>query len=108
MEHEGRRSRQTIMVPFAGEGSGAEELTWGQWGVWRIMQGFDSPFMVGGAMRLEEGSTLEPLEGRPPLDPVAGWRAFIVGRHESRRTRVGTGPDGEPMQVLSESGEVAL
>lgn len=99
MEHEGRRSRQTIMVPFTGEGSGTEELTWGQWGVWRMMQGFDSPFMVGGAMRLEPGTTLEHL---------VRLLAFIVGRHQSLRTRVRTEPDGEPMQVLAESGEVAL
>ncbi|MBW8804227.1 MAG: condensation protein [Catenulisporales bacterium] len=105
MEHESRQSRQsrqnhqTIMVPFAGEGSGTEELTWGQWLVWRMMQGFDSPYMIGGAMRLEAGTTLEHL---------VRLLAFIVGRHQSLRTRIRTGPDGEPTQVLAASGEVAL
>src|ERR1051326_4594885 len=87
------------MVPFAGEGSGTEELTWGQWGVWRMMQGFGSPFMVGGAMPLEPGTTLEHLERLP---------AFVVGREQSLGPRVGLGRAGEPMQVLAESGEVAL
>ena len=91
--------QQTIMVPFQGEGSGTEELTWGQWTVWRMMSGFGSVFMVGGAMKLEDGTTLEHIEH---------LLAFIMARHESLRTRIQTGPDGEPRQVLSASGEVGL
>lgn len=91
--------QHTIMVPFAGEGSGTEDLTWAQWGVWRAMQGFDSPFMVGGTMKLEEGTT---------LDHLRHLLAFIVSRHESLRTRIRTGPDGQPRQVLAESGEIGL
>ncbi|NUR29985.1 MAG: condensation protein [Catenulispora sp.] len=91
--------QQTIMVPFSGEGSGTEELTWAQWTIWRAMQGFDSPFMIGGAMRLEPGTTLEHLQR---------LLAFIVGRHESLRTRIRTGSDGVPKQVLSAAGEVGL
>jgi hypothetical protein len=88
-----------IMVPFHGDGAGSEELTWGQWGVWRMMTGFDGVFMVGGAMRLEEGTSLEH---------IVHLLAFIMRRHQSLRTRVQTGPDGRPRQVLSDSGEVAL
>jgi hypothetical protein len=88
-----------ITVPFHGAGTGSEELTWGQWGVWRMMTGFDGVFMVGGAMRLEEGTS---------LDHIVRLLAFIMGRHESLRTRIQTGPDGDPRQVLSDSGEVAL
>jgi hypothetical protein len=91
--------QQTIMVPFHGEGSGTEELTWGQWTVWRMMSGFGSVFMVGGAMKLEDGTTLEQLEH---------LLAFIMARHQSLRTRIHTGPDGRPVQVLAESGEVGL
>jgi hypothetical protein len=88
-----------IMVPFQGDGSGEEELTWGQWTVWRMMTGFDGVFMVGGAMRLEEGTT---------LDHLVHLLAFIMKRHQSLRTRIRTGPDGQPRQVLAESGEVGL
>ncbi|GAA1984614.1 condensation domain-containing protein [Catenulispora subtropica] len=91
--------QHTIMVPFSGEGSGTEELTWGQWTIWRAMQGFSSPFMIGGAMRLEEGTTLEHLQR---------LLAFLVSRHESLRTRIRTDADGQPMQVLSASGEIGL
>ncbi|NUR60312.1 MAG: condensation protein, partial [Catenulispora sp.] len=91
--------QHTIMVPFSGEGSGTEDLTWAQWGVWRAMQGFNSPFMVGGTMKLDAGTTLENV--RQVL-------AFVVGRHESLRTRIRTDSEGRPMQVLAESGEVGL
>ncbi|NUP47970.1 MAG: condensation protein [Catenulispora sp.] len=91
--------QHTITVPFCGEGAGTEDLTWGQWGVWRAMQGFSSPFMVGGTMKLEDGTTLDHL--RHVL-------AFIMGRHESLRTRIRTDSEGRPTQVLSESGEVGL
>ncbi|WP_194895750.1 condensation domain-containing protein [Catenulispora pinisilvae] len=91
--------QHTIMVPFHGEGAGSEELTWGQWTVWRMMNGFGSVFMIGGAMRLEEGTSLEHLKR---------LLAFIMARHESLRTRIRTEPDGQPRQVLAESGEVGL
>jgi hypothetical protein len=90
---------RTISVPFAGDGSGVEELTWGQWNVWRMMEDFGSPFMVGGVMRLEEGTT---------LDGIVHLLAFIMSRHQSLRTRVRTGPDGTPVQVLADAGEVDL
>jgi hypothetical protein len=91
--------RHTILVPFEGDGAGDGELTWGQWTVWRMMERFGSPFMIGGAMRLEAGAT---------LDGLVRLLAFIVSRHQSLRTRIRIGPDGAPVQVLSESGEVAL
>lgn len=91
--------QHTIMVPFQGEGSGTEELTWGQRTVWRMMTGFDGVFMIGGAMRLEDGTTLDHLKH---------LLAFIMRRHESLRTLIRTEPDGSPRQVVSASGEVAL
>jgi hypothetical protein len=93
------KQQQTIMVPFSGEDSGTEELTWGQWTIWRAMQGFSNPFMIGGAMRLEDGTTLEHLRR---------LLAFLVGRHESLRTRIRADSEGRPMQVLSASGELGL
>src|SRR5262245_15450697 len=90
---------QQILVPFAGDGSGLEELTWGQWIVWRLMSDFGSMPMVGGAMRLEEGTT---------VDNIVHLLSFIVSRHQSLRTRIRVQPDGTPMQLVADSGEVAL
>ncbi|ACU72151.1 condensation domain protein [Catenulispora acidiphila DSM 44928] len=91
--------QRTIMVPFHGDGAGTEELTWGQWTVWRMMNGFGAVFMVGGAMKLEEGTTLQHIEH---------LLAFVMRRHESLRTRIRTESDGTPRQVVSSSGEVGL
>lgn len=90
---------QRLLVPFAGDGSGLEELTWGQWYVWGLMADFGSMPMVGGAMPLEEGTT---------VDNVVHLLSFIVSRHQSLRTRIRVQPDGTPMQLVAGSGEVAL
>lgn len=90
---------QRLLVPFAGEGSGLEELTWGQWIAWRLMVDFGSMPMVGGAMHLEEGTT---------VDNIVHVLSFIVSRHQSLRTRIRVQPDGTPMQLVADSGEVAL
>jgi hypothetical protein len=90
---------QKIMVPFSGEGAGVEELTWGQRNIWRMMQIIGTPEMVGGAMPLEEGTTVEHIKN---------LLAFIMSRHQSLRTRVRLDPDGNPMQQLFDSGEVPL
>jgi hypothetical protein len=90
---------QRLLVPFAGDGSGLEELTWGQWYVWGLMAEFGSMPMVGGAMRLAEGTT---------VDNIVHLLSFIVSRHQSLRTRIQVQPDGTPMQLVAGSGEVAL
>ena len=87
-------------MPFAGDGAGTGDLTWGQWTVWRMMQRFGSPIMIGGAMRLAEGTTVEDL---------TRLLAYIVGRHQSLRTRIrDRGRTAARSQVLAESGEVGL
>lgn len=88
-----------IPVPFTGEGSGAGELTWAQHNIWKMMGDVDDAVMVGGAMRLEDGTTLEHL---------TRLLAFVVGRHQSLRTRIRLRPDGTPEQVLADHGEVGL
>ncbi len=90
---------QRLVVPFAGVGSGLAELTWGQWVVWRLMADFGSVPMVGGAMRLAEGTT---------VDNIVHLLSFIVCRHQSLRTRIQIQPDGTPMQLVADSGEVEL
>jgi hypothetical protein len=54
---------------------------------------------VGGAVRLDEGTTVAD---------VAQMLRFVLVRHQSLRTRLRFGPDGRPKQELSESGEVPL
>jgi hypothetical protein len=88
-----------ILVPFSGDGSGECEVTWGQRNILRMMQLAGEAVMIGGTIPLEEGTTVEQ---------IVHLLAFIVERNHSLRTRYRIREDGEPMQVLSSSGEVAL
>jgi hypothetical protein len=86
-------------VPFKGEGSGVEELTWGQFAAWRSMQKFGATEWTGGTMRLEEGKTIQDM---------VTLLGFIIGRHQSLRTRLLVEGDGPPKQILFDSGEITL
>jgi hypothetical protein len=88
-----------ILVPFSGDGSGECELTWGQRNIMRMMQLAGEAVMIGGTMPLEEGTTVED---------IVHLLAFIVERNHSLRTTYRFREDGEPLQVLHSSGEVAL
>ncbi|WP_327004795.1 condensation domain-containing protein [Dactylosporangium sp. NBC_01737] len=91
---------QRIPVRFQGEGSGVEELTWGQWAAWRSMElGGGRVDWAGGTMPLLDGQTIEQ---------IVMELAFLIGRHQSLRTRYRLGEDGLPRQVLSDSGEVLI
>ncbi|ACU73532.1 condensation domain protein [Catenulispora acidiphila DSM 44928] len=86
-------------MPFSGDGSGESELTWGQRNIMRMMQLAGEAVMIGGTVPLEEGTTVEH---------IVNLLAFIVERNQSLRTRYRFREDGEPVQVLYSSGEVAL
>lgn len=88
-----------ILVPFHGEGSGVEELSWGQKGVWQTIVTDGRSSTLGGVVPLPAGTTVE--------DIVTTLR-YIVGRHQSLRTRLRFEPDGRILQHLSSSGEVPL
>jgi Condensation domain len=90
---------QRILVPFEGEDSGVEALTWGQQEIWQAMQHQQSSLGVGGAFPLAEGST---------VDGVASDLRFLMCRHSSLRTRLRFDADGRARQVLAASGEVPL
>jgi hypothetical protein len=90
---------ETILVRFAGDGSGTGQLTWAQRNVWWMMEMLGTAAMVGGTMPLEEDTELEH---------IVNLLGFIMSRHQSLRTRIGVDPDGVPFQVLSDSGEVPL
>lgn len=91
---------QQIVVTFQGEGSGVEHLTWAQWSSWASMvHGGGTVEWTGGTMPLEAGRTTED---------IATLLKFIMSRHQALRTRFLLADDGEPRQVVSDSGEIAL
>lgn len=96
---QGYRLTQRVTVPFAGEGSGEGPLTWGQLAIWRTIQQQRCSLGVGDASPLPEGTSLESV--------IAAF-SFLIGRHQSLRTRVGFDADGDVMQVLAQRGEVPL
>jgi hypothetical protein len=88
-----------LLVPFAGDGSGVGELTWGQLAIWRAIQQQHCSMGVGGPVALPPGTTVDAV--------VAGLR-FVLRRHQSLRTRLVFDADGHARQSLSSSGEVAV
>lgn len=89
----------SISVPFKGEGSGVEELTWAQFAAWRSMQKFGETEWTGGTMPLKAGTTVQN---------IVTLLGFVLSRHQSLRTRLLVDNDGQARQVLFESGEITL
>ena len=88
-----------VIVRFEGDGSGVEELSWGQHEIWSVMQRKSDSLPIGGVRALPPGQTV--------ADVAAGLR-FIMGRHQSLRTRLRFGLNGQPQQVVHDRGEIAL
>src|SRR5262245_3140217 len=88
-----------IVLPFNGDGSGEDELTWAQQGIWQTMLRTGRTMNIGGAMAVAPATT---------VDEMATLLRFIVSRHQALRTRLTFDSDGRPRQVASESGEIAL
>lgn len=88
-----------VLVPFAGEGDGAAELTFGQLGLWQTM--------ATGVSRTV-AYVAEPPPGTT-VAAVADMLGFAVTRHQSLRTTLHPRADGRlPYQRVSRSGEVPL
>lgn len=90
---------ERVLVPFEGRGSGVGELTWGQLGIWRAIQRQHCSMGVGGPRPLPPGAT---------VDAVADGLRFVMGRHQSLRTRLVFDGDGHPRQCVAGEGEVPL
>jgi hypothetical protein len=86
------------LVPFHGLTSGAGELSWGQRIIWGAMCHQRSSLSMGWASPLTSGQSVAD---------VAGMLRFLLGRHESLRTRLELGGGG-PRQVVAPAGEVPL
>jgi hypothetical protein len=90
---------QRVKVLFEGDGSGVAELSWGQAEIWSVMRDKADSLPMGGARALPPGQTV--------ADVAAGLK-FVLGRHQSLRTRLRFGPDGQAQQVVHASGEIDL
>jgi hypothetical protein len=88
-----------VLVPFAGPGSGDEELAWGQQEIWRAMVRQGNWFPLGG---------LEPLAPGTTVDDIAAELGYLLGRYQTMRTRLRFDADGRPRQVVHAAGEIAL
>jgi len=89
----------SVRVRFDGDGAGVEELTWGQREIWRSIRQRESSMIVGGVVPLPAGTTVEHM---------ADMLRRMMSRHQSLRTRLRFDDGGQPRQVVSASGEVAL
>jgi hypothetical protein len=91
---------QTVLVGFEGDGSGVDELTWGQREIWAAFELADASIPTGGAMALPAGTT---------VDEAVHVLRFAMSRHQSLRTRYRCDERGHPVaQVLAAAGEIAM
>ncbi|WP_326853567.1 condensation domain-containing protein [Actinocrinis sp.] len=89
---------ERVLVPFAGEGAGRGELSWGQRAIWSAMmrQGWIS---IAGVMPLPPGRTVQD---------VADDVSVMMGRYPSMRTRLRFDDTGRPSQELFGSGQIPI
>jgi len=88
-----------VPVRFEGDGSGVEELSWGQRELWEAMRRQLTWMPMGYALPVPPGTT---------VDDMAAQLRFMMGRYQSMRTRVRRDPDGHARQVVAASGEIDL
>jgi hypothetical protein len=88
-----------IPVAFAGEGSGEDELSWGQREIWQALVEQKTWMPIGGAQPLPDGSTVQD---------AAEKLRYLMSRYQSMRTRLRFEPDGTPRQVVYCEGEATL
>ena len=88
-----------VLVPFEGEGAGVAELSWGQREIWSVMRAKGQSLSIGGVRPLPPGRT---------APDVADDLRFMMGRHQSMRTRLRFTQDGTALQVVADRGEIAL
>lgn len=90
---------ERVPVAFAGEGSGQAPLSWGQRDIWQTMVRQNNWLPMGGWKRLDPGTTVAD---------VAEELRFLMSRFQSMRTRLRFDDDGQPTQVLYDSGVITL
>jgi hypothetical protein len=89
-----------IPVKFEGEGGGTGELTWGQREMWgNIHRHANTQLTLAG---------LAPLQPDTTVESVVAAFGFLLGRHQSLRTRIRADETGRLQQVVAERGETHL
>jgi hypothetical protein len=88
-----------ILVPFEGEGSGEEALTWGQQHIWQEMDASGSSLNMAATRELAPGTT---------IDELTEELRFYMTRYESMRTRLVFTDGQPPRQRVFGSGEVPV
>ncbi len=89
-----------VPVHFEGDGGGVGELSWGQREMWgNIHRCTDTQITLAGVAPLPPDSTVENM---------AAVFGYMLGRHQSLRTRIGSDNTGRLRQVVAERGETHL
>ncbi|WP_432835566.1 condensation domain-containing protein [Dactylosporangium sp. CA-092794] len=88
-----------VVVPFEGEGAGVAGMTWAQVGIWKTMVATGINMNIGGTVTLPPGT---------PLREMTTLLRYIMGRHQSLRTRLRFASDGGAEQVMSAAGEASV
>jgi hypothetical protein len=87
-----------VLVAFDGEGAGEGELAFGQRGLWQSIE-------LAGTATVTHIAEADP---GTTVDSVADMLGFMVGRHQSLRTRLVLRESGPPLQRVSTAGEIPL
>ena len=95
----GNPDRHRVPVPFEGPGAGVEALTWAQHDLYAGMVRQQSWLPLGGTKELTPDVTVEQ---------IVAELSYLVGRHQSLRTRLRFEADGTNRQVVSGSGATWL
>jgi hypothetical protein len=88
-----------VLVSFAGDGAGEEELSWGQIGFWQGMEATGQSGTMGAVVALPPEVTVELL---------ADVLGFAMSRHPSLRTKLRFDGDGPPRQVCLAEGQLRV
>lgn len=90
---------ERVVVDFAGDGEGTDEMSWGMWEIWNAMCRQRTALPIGGRARLDPGTTVSDL---------AEELRYLMGRFPSMRTRLVFHPDGRTTQRLFATGRIVL
>jgi len=87
-----------VLVDFAGDGEGTDELSWGQWEIWQAMVDQQTSLPIGGTAPRADDS----------VDDVAEELRYLMSRYQTMRTRIVYSDDGRPLQSVSAKGQIVL
>jgi hypothetical protein len=92
-------SADRVVVTFEGEGSGTEDLSWGQQEAWMTVLRLRSWMPLGG---------IKPLPPQTTVDDIAGELRYLMSRFQVLRTTLVLDDPDRPRQVVHATGEIVL